>query len=746
MSIKNIYDTVVCHPTTEEPPLFKRFPFSAELMGPYHNRCQRNKSIKKLQNEIEINSLWGITQLCKTSKVIDFAINDLRQFLDIGMEVRLNDKLQKTYMIILRIDKTTGVPESHKIEISDKQVKITGADDLAVMRGVFFLEKLMLAKEAPFLKKQTYLRKTALPLRLYRSPVACYYKEAQGHYDGEHYHDNILSKIVHNGFSGIWVKAWLRDLIEPVGFNWANRNQDKKCDELKRLIGRASDYGLSVYLHMQEPQGFRENDSFWKKNRHLRGDFFEPAHEYALCSSTPEVKEYLEHGFYQLFSRLPELGGITMITASEHQSHCFSRVINPDIKITFEHWPIYEVQCSRCKKRTPQEVVAEILNLAEKGIHRAKPDANIIAWNWSWSQWEKDPQAGVLKGLSEKVIVMSDFERGGKFKIFDDEFLNDEYSLTYVGPSERFIKTANFENRWNKHVLAKLQISTTHEAGTLPHLPVIYSVAEKMHNLRKYNCRGGMFTWNFGCFTSIITELTEEFYFDPVRKDIEQVLKDIASRRYGVNAAVDILNAWKHFSDAGKFYPRDAWSLSFQPLNHGPAYPLFFENNDDQSPSSWQDTAVMNHRLEDWIHPPWTVNKRIKAFKELLKRWEKGLQCMGEAEKKVSASKQVDFQQDFAVAKAFKNMVLSDINVTKFADLRKKYYENKKCNKKLVFDEMKKICANHLELNSEMRKLIAIEPRIGYHGEAHYMFISNEKLDKTKIRLLELFETLNSVI
>jgi hypothetical protein len=35
-----------------------------------------------------------------------------------------------------------------------------------------------------------------------------------------------------------------------------------------------------------------------------------------------------------------------------------------------------------------------------------------------------------------------------------------------------------------------------------------------MDNLRKFNCLGGMFHMEFGCFTSIITELAEEFYFD----------------------------------------------------------------------------------------------------------------------------------------------------------------------------------------------------------------------------------------
>jgi hypothetical protein len=61
---------------------------------------------------------------------------------------------------------------------------------------------------------------------------------------------------------------------------------------------------------------------------------------------------------------------------------------------------------------------------------------------------------------------------------------------------------------------------------------------------------------------------------------VKKILSDIASRRYGKGAVADILNAWNYFSDAGKFYPRDAWSLAYQPFNHGPAYPLFFREKE----------------------------------------------------------------------------------------------------------------------------------------------------------------------
>ena len=153
-----------------------------------------------------------------------------------------------------------------------------------------------------------------------------------------------------------------------------------------------------------------------------------------------------------------------------------------------------------------------------------------------------------------------------------------------------------------------------------------------------------------------------------------------------------------------------------------------------------------NHRLEDWVHPPWTVAKRLKAFRELLRHWEKGLACMAQSEAVVSDLKRIDFLQDFSVAKAFRNMVLADINVTEFARLREIYYKNKCRAPAKTIAKMEQICLKHIELNDEMQKLIETEPEIGYHGEAHFMLISKERLDKNKIQLFKTLEHLKREI
>ena len=103
----------------------------------------------------------------------------------------------------------------------------------------------------------------------------------------------------------------------------------------------------------------------------------------------------------------------------------------------------------------------------------------------------------------------------------------------------------------------------------------------------------------------------------------------------------------------------------------------------------------------------------------------------------------LDFQQDFAVAKGFRNMVLCDIDVTLFAALREEYYKSKATP---ILKKMRTICKAHIKRNNEMRGLIEIEPRIGYHGEGHFMTISKDKLDTTRDKLQELLETLDKRI
>ncbi len=47
----------------------------------------------------------------------------------------------------------------------------------------------------------------------------------------------------------------------------------------------------------------------------------------------------------------------------------------------------------------------------ERGIHSASQDAQLIAWNWSWSYYQAPPQSELIPLLPASAAVMVDFER-----------------------------------------------------------------------------------------------------------------------------------------------------------------------------------------------------------------------------------------------------------------------------------------------------------------------------------------------
>jgi len=68
----------------------------------------------------------------------------------------------------------------------------------------------------------------------------------------------------------------------------------------------------------------------------------------------------------------------------------------------------------RCRTRTPQAVIGEVVKCISDGAKAVRPDAEVIVWNWSWTLYEDDPQEGVIRALPPEVNIMADFERGGK--------------------------------------------------------------------------------------------------------------------------------------------------------------------------------------------------------------------------------------------------------------------------------------------------------------------------------------------
>ena len=229
--------------------------------------------------------------------------------------------------------------------------------------------------------------------------------------------DALLCEYAKMGVRGVWLQGILYQLIEFPFAPEMSRGHETRMRNLNSLIERAGRYGISVYLYLNEPRSM--NDAFFKKRPELRGEREDDF--YAMCTSRPEVKRYLEDGMKQLFAEAPGLGGFFTITMSENLTNCYSRSKGP-------------LTCPRCAARKPWEVVAEVNNLMARGAHASAPNARAIAWSWAWGdEWA----AKVPALLTEGQIVQCVSEERLATNVGGVAGVVRDYSISQPGPGKR---------------------------------------------------------------------------------------------------------------------------------------------------------------------------------------------------------------------------------------------------------------------------------------------------------------------
>ncbi len=585
-------------------------------------------------------------------------------------------------------------------------------------------------------------KKEGFDIRIIRSPWSDFYGREIEDCPKTH-PDSYLKEVAREGFNAVWLHCVLRDIVACDAFPEFGKKEKKQIPALNKLVEKADRYGLKVYLYLCEPRGFKEEDPFWKNNADVRGQSWSVKHSgpfegtyVALCSSTQRVKDYLYQSSRDLFSKVPGLGGVFMITASEFHTHCYSHYpknlknfSDPNIR----KWGKTPFECGRCAKRHPVEVAAEVITLANKGIKDANPGANVIAWNWSWYILEPDPQKKLISLLPKDVILQGDFERGGFQNILNKRLEIDEYSLSYTGPSPRFKKLFALARKRGMRVIAKLQIGTTHELVTVPYLPVPYIIAEKVNRLRKLGADGYLGCWIFGGNVSVMSKVAGKMSVNATMTPAKAV-GEVAIEEFGEEAAGYVAKAWKHFSAAWKNYPFSIPFLYYSPINYATAYPLTLDAKAVPRIPSWKLNRDSNgylfagDNLKEWI-TPFTAGFAVKTLKKLLAEWEKGIRML---EKGAEKQRNQRYRTETDMAVHISLLVKSTINIIEFYGWLKKYRKNTPGAK----TALRGILKAELTIAKLDREIISRNPDFGYHGEAHAYLITEKDLSY-KISLLK---------
>lgn len=742
-----------------------KFPFAEDFIGPRHQKSLIRKGAEAAPDEVTIDESWSI-RLQSDSPIARAAAGDLGAFLAGAMETPLEDERPEQW-IEVSVDPDVGAsPEAHTVEISEDGINVTGCGPEGILRGVFALQGMMKERGGPFVPLGTHHREPLFDIRIHRSCLSPFYVEELTGYNGPpfeskwrdvecrypayesddagpetFYHDNMLLTLAEHGANAIWIRGALRHFAKVDVFPEFGERSDEVLSALRNLCNRAADLGMKVFLYLNEPMGMDEDDPFWDRYPHVRGVTvsFKPVS--CMCTSTDEVKEYLEKASEYVFSQVPDLAGMILITASEYPSHCYSHTARPDEQAELEKFIEDGKICPRCADRTPQEVVIEVVDLLRKGAKAANPDAQVIAWNWSWSFYEDDPQPTILEGLPEDVIVMGGFERGEPTKALDFEYTNDEYSIKIIGPSSRFRGTMEYQHEHGRPIYAKLQLGTTHENGTVPYLPALHNVAAKYQALKDNNVAGMMTCWNFGNMPSVGLQVAEEFSWAP-QPDIEEGLMKVARRNFGPDAAQDVVAGWKIICEAHEDFPGSIPVLYYGPLNRGPAFHFVWEQVDRKFPRAWLlDTVVEGDRLSDWTSPfgPETV---LKCYRAVAAGWENGVARMQEALDNTTRADRERLEREIGVTRMCRIQLTSAANVVEFLMVRDAMYAEGDAEKKdALLDRLEQICYDEIDNATAAIPLCEADSRLGFHGEA-YGYLYNKELIEEKLQgVREILDT-----
>lgn len=134
------------------------------------------------------------------------------------------------------------------------------------------------------------------------------------------YPDGYLARLAASGVDGVWLQAVLTRLAP---FPWDTRQSEgheTRLKNLRLLVERARRHGVGVYLYLNEPRACPTGFFATRPNLKgvVEGDFA------ALCTSAPEVREWLASAVATICRDAPGLAGFFTITGSENLTSCWS--------------------------------------------------------------------------------------------------------------------------------------------------------------------------------------------------------------------------------------------------------------------------------------------------------------------------------------------------------------------------------------------------------------------------------------
>ncbi|MGV8091111.1 MAG: hypothetical protein AB2L24_04515 [Mangrovibacterium sp.] len=530
--------------------------------------------------------------------------------------------------------------------------------------------------------------------------------------DADIFPDGLLGKLSDLGVNGIWLHVLLRDLA-PGGkaFPEFGANHEIRLKNLRKTVEQAKKYHIDIYLYLNEPRSmpvsFFENPGIpgREQTKGVReGDYC------ALCTSNEDVRHWMMDALTYVFTEVPELGGVFTISGSENLTYCNSHGA----------WQ----QCPSCREKSGDEVIADANALIAQGVHRASPEAKVIIWDWGWNR--HGIATGVIDQLPENVWLMSVSEWGLPIERGGVQSKIGEYAISAVGPGERAQKHWHAAKANGLKTVAKVQFNCTWEIAAVPFVPVMDLIAEHCSNLSSSGVDGYLLSWTLGGYPSPNLEIPQLFDRTPVPAK-EEVLDELALKRYGEKGAPFSRKAWTIMSDAYREYPFSGGVVYYSPVQIGPAN-LFRPEATGYSATM---SGIPYDDLNRWrsIYPAETF---ARQFEKMASGFAEAIPLLEKAVSLADIGRRPDVQSELRYAKVVRIHFASIANQVRYILLRDQYNlpDTTLAGKKELSEKIRTVIENEIMLAKELYYLVLEDSRIGFESANQYFYVPNDLLEK----------------
>ncbi|MDF2713702.1 MAG: hypothetical protein K0R28_627 [Paenibacillus sp.] len=617
--------------------------------------------------------------------------------------------------------------ESHDIDVRHDGITVTAVDENGLLRGLQWIWSEAIREGRPALPPGLRRRTTKFDLRFIYSYFAVYGDPLTETGDADPYPETFLERLSDLGVNGVWLQCVLYRMVPWHEAPELSEGWEKRIAGLRALTERAARYGIGVYVYLNELRGLPS--PFFEKRPEWKGHS-DDGKNFAMCTSVPEVKQFLEEGTFRLLQEVPGLSGLFSITMAENLTNCHSRAWNGVIN------------CPRCRTRPVQEVSAEVNSLIASGARRANPDVRLLYWTWGWVPklgWSDEAVREAIAQLPEASTVMCTSEAGKATDVAGIPGVVVDYSLSIIGPSESSVAIWRLAEARGLARAAKVQLNNTWECAAVPYMPVFASVEEHLNRLEQSGVTALMLSWTLGGYPSLSLELASGYYWQEETGADTRDLGELLRRRFGEAAGDCVLRASRQFGEAFKQFPFHVTTLYMAPQNYGPSNRLFLR------PSGYKATMVglPYDDLDTWrsIYPRDVFTEQ---FKRLSEGWREGLALLESGTALVPERFADDYERLLQIADAAYCHFRSTYLQCAFVMERDVWLESAEpeakegARRKLI-----SILHEEIDLAVRLHGLMERDSTIGYEASNHYFYTVQDLREKV-LNALDIVDRLSS--